>query len=112
MSQGPRLQVEPFQTADSSQTSFAVINEESGAIAIDYSQYYERIAVATEQLVAKLTEIETHQKRLKELGEGDGIHIIGPWEWLGISSIVRLYEERGIDLAELKAKVDAVPKST
>ena len=50
MSQGPRLQVEPFQTADSSQTSYAVINEESGAIAIDYSQYYERMATALETL--------------------------------------------------------------
>lgn len=50
MSQGPRLQVEAFQTSDSSQTGYAVINEESGAIAIDFSQYYERIATALETL--------------------------------------------------------------
>jgi len=54
--------------------------------------------------------LETHQG-IKTLGEGNGFHIVGPWEWLGMSSIVKLYKERGVDLVALKAEVDAVPKS-
>jgi hypothetical protein len=42
---------------------------------------------------------------------GDGAHIVGPWEWLGMSSIVKLFDEQGVDITALKASVDSIPKS-
>ena len=76
MSQGPRLQVEPFQTADSSQTSYAVINEESGAIAIDYSQYYERMATALETLAT--------------LSSTTGVKTLPAYSWLLAASMYKI----------------------
>jgi hypothetical protein len=40
------------------------------------------------------------------------LKVISPWEWLGISSITKLYDEKGVNYADLKARVDAIPKST
>jgi len=51
------------------------------------------------------------QETFKNQALGDGIHTISPWEWLGLSSIVRYYDENGIDLATLKTRVDSLPKS-
>ena len=94
-------------------------------IEFDYSAHLDRIVLALEQsatanteMVNLLTQLNTKidiiaqtSAILKQQAETTGIHIIGPWEWLGYGSIVKLFEEKGINLAELKAKVDAVTKS-
>jgi hypothetical protein len=41
----------------------------------------------------------------------DGLHVISPWEWLNVSSIVRFYQENNVNLTELKNIVDNLPKS-
>ena len=38
--------------------------------------------------------METYQKKLKELGEGVGIRVIGPYEVFGMISIYRLLIEQ------------------
>ena len=43
----------------------------------------------------KLTEIESHQKRLKELAEGEGLHIIGAYDYFGLISLYKLLIEEG-----------------
>lgn len=48
----------------------------------------------------KLTEIETYQQRIKELAEGTGIHFVGPWEWVGLLSLYKLFIEEGKILEE------------
>lgn len=59
----------------------------------------------------KQTLIETYQKTLKELGEGAGVHIQGPYEWLSMYAIYKLLTEEGVtDFASLKAQVDSLPK--
>jgi hypothetical protein len=109
-----------------------VTDSVTGGIAIDYTPCYNRIATATEsiavniRLIKELAEVSTANSTIlsdnstilsdnstiiKNLAEGDGIKMRGPWEWLGMSSLVRLYEERGVDLAALKIQVEAVPKS-
>lgn len=99
---------------------------------IDYSSYYASIATAlgtiasnstdiktslatiatqTTTLATKLGEIETHQKKLKELGEGQGIHVISPYEWISVYSIYKSLIAQGItDFASLKAQVGTLPK--
>ena len=50
----------------------------------------------------KQTAMETYQKKLKELGEGVGIRVIGPYEVFGMISIYRLLIEQAkiLDSAE------------
>ena len=107
-----------------------VTSETSGAtgvsVAIDYTEYYTRIAVALETVAtnstaiktaletvaAKQTAMETYQKKLKELGEAGGIHVVGPYEWLSMYSIYKLLIEQGnSDWAAIKAQIDALPKN-
>jgi len=98
------------------------IGEDGVAIAIDYTTYYDRIATALENISTQTTTIatrltaistdidtiasnsttikdkqtamETYQKKLKELGEGSGIRVIGPYEVFGMISIYRLLIEQ------------------
>jgi hypothetical protein len=109
-------------------------------IAFDYSDHLDRIVLALEQsaiastetanqlndintkldilvnnsttIAQKQTLIANYQETIKNLAQGDGVHVIGPWEWLGYASIVKLFEDKGINLAELKAKVEAVAKQS
>jgi hypothetical protein len=112
---------------------------ESVAIAYDYSSYFSRMITAQEQTTSATTEsvtklnqinstLETLNSKIedlnskiedlnlkietiKTLAEGDGLHIVGPWEWLGQVGIVQYLEDKGLNLGELKAKVDAIPKT-
>ena len=109
-------------------------------VAFDYSDHLDRIVLALEQMAIASTEtanqlndintkldilvnnsttiaqkqtlIANYQETIKNLAQGDGVHVIGPWEWLGYASIVKLFEDKGINLAELKAKVEAVAKQS
>lgn len=110
MTIGPKLQVEPVQTDDSSKNLYAVFHEESGSLAIDYSSYYERIATSLEIIATKMTEIESHQQALKNQAEGKGIHIKGPYEWLSMAAIYRIFVEQGVDFDSIKQQVEALPK--
>ena len=52
------------------------------------------IATNLTTLAEKLTAIETYQKKVKELAEGEGVHMISPLEYVGfITSYRRLIEE-------------------
>ena len=91
-------------------------------VEIDYSSYYERIATAAETIATQITTLatqvttiatqatttatnttiiadkqtamETYQKKMKELGEGDGIHVISPFELFSfVTSYRNLIEE-------------------
>jgi hypothetical protein len=52
------------------------------------------MATNTTTIASKLTAIETYQKKMKELGEGPGIHFIGPYEVFGLVSIYRMMIEQ------------------
>ena len=83
-------------------------------VPVDSTKFWENVSgIATDvnRLATNSDGMLVAVSDMKERATGEGLHIVGPWEWLGMSSIVKLYEEKGIDLTELKAKVDAVPKS-
>lgn len=115
-----------------------VIPAEGGSVTttdieFDYSSHFDRMISATEQLNstidskinqlnstvdnqltllnAKIEDLNSKIETIKTLAEGDGLHILGPWEWLGQVGIIQYLEEKELDLAELKAKVEALPKS-
>lgn len=104
MSEGPRIIVEPFQTDDSSRSGYAVIDENTGNIAIDYTQYYNRIATALETIATAAT--------------NDGIKTLGVYDWVLLSSVFKMYVDDttkenfiGRDkLEEYRDKINSLPK--
>jgi len=111
-------------------TPIKVIRDtESGQIAIDYSDYYKRIAIAIETLATNSTAISTAAgtlatnstttvTKLTELNsiiDEKGIKMNAPYDWLGLVSIYRLYaEDPAIGLAELTSyfdKINALPRT-
>jgi uncharacterized protein YaiE (UPF0345 family) len=98
MTQGPRFQVEPVQAQDSSTTINVVFDESTGDMAIDYSDKYERIATALEQLVV--------------MASTDGIKTMNVYEWMMLASMYKLYVDDNSDykigLDEFKAYVNKI----
>ncbi len=67
-------------------------------------------------IAAKQTAMETYQKKLKELGEGTGIHIRGPYEALGMVTLYKLLIEQAnilenTDGIDEKEKAKALAKA-
>ena len=60
--------------------------------------------------------IEQHQKEIKDLAVGDGIHVLSPQDWIGLISTYKLYVDDpdtaiGLDkLEEYFTKIDTLPK--
>lgn len=102
-------------------------------IAFDQSAYLERIATALETMAANstaiknsltsidtnittqtvnLTSIKNNLNTLTTLAQGTGIHMIGPYEWVGISSMIKVFQQTNQDLVALKNYVEAsVPRT-
>ena len=99
-----------------------VRDTESGQIAIDYSNYYQRIAVAAETMATAMQTLATNSTttvtRLGELNtiiDEKGIKMNAPYDRLGLVSSYRLYaEDPAIGLAELTEyfdKINALPRT-
>lgn len=118
--------------ADDSTAQTAVITDSNGGIAIDYSSYYARIATALENIATSLggdsttvvgilgglesnmATLATNSTTIKNLASGTGIHMVGPYDWLGYASMYKLYvEDTGAiglaKLTEYKDKISALP---
>ena len=46
-------------------------------------------------LVQAIENVEKHQQRMRELAEGTGIHMVGPYDWLGLISSYIYYVNKG-----------------
>ena len=113
-----------------------LIDTAAEGIAIDYSPYYERIATALENISASLggdsttvvgilggletsinsnlSTLAANSTTIKDLATGTGIHMVGPYDWLGYMSMYKLYvEDAGAigltKLTEYKDKVKSLP---
>lgn len=53
------------------------------------------VATNSTTVAEKMTAIETYQKKIKELGEGPGIHMVGPYDWLSFISAYIYYVNKG-----------------
>ena len=53
------------------------------------------VATQTTTVASKQTAMETYQKKLKELGETTGIHVVGPYDWLGLINVYKSLIEQG-----------------
>lgn len=74
------------------------------SIAIDYTDYYKRIATSMEAIAEKLTSIDTNIEALKQAGDprsiGDGIRTIQPYGYIGTVLLYLLYIKQGQLLEE------------
>jgi len=87
----------------------------SGQIAIDYSDYYRRIAIATETLATNSALTVTRLNELNTIIDEKGIKMNAPYDWLGLISVYRLYaEDPAIGLGKLTEyfdKINALPRT-
>jgi hypothetical protein len=123
----------------SSGATIAIGDTNQPSLAIDYSGFYERIATSLETLATNSTDIKstldvliassndikialetiqnsldtiaTNSTTITQLASGNGIHTVGPWDWLGYASLIEYYQEAGIDPTTLKDDVEALPKT-
>ena len=88
---------------DSSNPINVVYHDVSGNLVIDYSKYYERIALASEAMSANIAKIEAHQQQMLDLAKGNGIHIVSPLDFLSFISTYKFLVEGGEILKESTA---------
>jgi hypothetical protein len=100
-------------------------------IEFDYSSHLDRVVTALEQLSLsiafiadkidnisdKISNVSSNSDIVTSLAGGEGIHMKGPLDWLGLVSTYKLYVENvgpeNVTLQGLiayKAKIDALPK--
>lgn len=114
-------------------------DSDAAGIVIDYTPFYERITTALESISTALggdsstlssivSGIEsnlsamstnigtmtTNSTAIKNLASGTGIHMVGPYDWLGYMSMYKLYvEDTGAigltKLTEYKDKISSLP---
>ncbi len=53
------------------------------------------VAANTTTMANMQTDMESHLQKLRELGEGPGIHFVGPYDWFGLISMYKLLIEQG-----------------
>jgi hypothetical protein len=62
------------------------------------------VAAQTTTVASKQTAMETYQKKLKELGETTGIHVVGPYDYLGLINVYKSLIEQG-NIADTQGNV-------
>ena len=64
------------------------------------------IASSSTIIAQKHTDIEEHQKRMLELAEGSGMHVVGPYEIFGMINQYKTMIEQGgiLDFGDVKSK--------
>ena len=107
------IAVLPTPPEDSTAPSYTIQNEIVDKLDI-ISFQLEKISKSfqsLENISDSLIKIEEHQKTMKNLASGQGINFKGPYEWLSMSSLLRLYQEQKVDIQKLKEEFDRiVPK--
>lgn len=107
------IAVLPTPPEDSTTASYSISNEIADKLDIIAGRL-ESISKSLSTLYTistSLEQLEIHQKTMKELAEGQGINFKGPYEWLSMSSLLRLYQEQKVDIQKLKEEFDRlVPK--
>ena len=103
--------------ADDSSIATPVVRDTvTGAFVVDYSDYYVRLSNAAELIASnlstiktkveviadnstvikeQLTTLTTNSSTLTTLAQTTGIHVIGPYDWLGLINVYRALVEQG-----------------
>lgn len=79
-------------------SSLATINTSLNTIETNSTTAAEQLttlATQTTTIASKQTAMETYFKKIKELAEGTGVHIIGPWDWIGLVALYKIFIEEG-----------------
>jgi hypothetical protein len=84
-------------------TAASIISAHNSNVPRDITTALETIATQTTTVATKLTEIEEHQQRMRELGEGTGIHMVSPLEFINFISSYKYLIDGGEILKETTA---------
>jgi hypothetical protein len=101
-------------TLASMKTDLDTIASNSTTIASNSTTMASNSTSITTTLAGMKTDLDAltlNSTTITGLATGDGFHIVGPWEWLGFASIVKLLQDKGADFDALKSAVESLPKS-
>jgi len=108
---GKKWRLEPILGEDSSRIADAIVNDDNTAIAINYAPQLERIATSLETTVTSLetiaTSTETIATSLETIASAindEGVVFKDKYASLSYSSLIKVFEEEGIDIDALIAK--------
>ena len=87
---GEKWRLEPILGEDSTRIADAIINDNNTAIAINYAPQLERIATSLETIAAAVST--------------NGVKFEDKYAALSYSSLIKVFEEEGIDIDALIAK--------
>ena len=90
-------------TLPDSTTQTVVYNTEPGGVAIDYSQYFERIA-------SSLENIESYHRSIKEMAETVGIHTVDPYRLFETATTYSYYSENPDQIEAFISGLQNVPE--
>jgi len=96
-------------SAESIATSLATLSSNSTSIKNSITAIesdIDNMSAKSTIIADKQTAMETYQKKLKELGETTGIHVVGPYDWLGLINVYRSLIEQGA-ITDTQGNVDA-----
>ena len=98
--------------------SYSTDSNGNSGIAFDFSPEFGRMATALETIATNLTVIASNSTDMKNslntlatLGSGPGIHMIGPWDYIGLYQSVRMLEQDHIPFQELLDKINSLPRA-
>ena len=87
-------------------TSLSTIATNSTTITSSLGSDSATISGMLASLTQALENIESHQRKIRELGEGPGIRMVGPYEWLGFIPSYINYIEKG-EILDTEGQVSA-----
>jgi hypothetical protein len=73
----------------------------STLVGIDYTSEMGRIATAMETIASKMSAIESHQQTMVTLAQGNGIHVVNPYDWAHAISMYNWYIAQGNTLTNV-----------
>ena len=79
-------------------------------IAFDFSPYFDRMATALETIATNSTDMKDSLSTLATLANGNGIHMIGAWDYIGIYETIHRLKMTGADFAKMLAEVESAPR--
>ena len=90
--------------------SYSTDSNGNSGIAFDFSPEFGRMATALETIASNSTDMKNSLHTLATLGTGTGIHMIGPWDYIGLYQTVRMLEQDHIPFQEFLDKIKGLPK--
>jgi hypothetical protein len=82
------------------------LNYYSNRMAVKVDQAVEDVDQITKNSTAMTSDIDT----ITSLASNSGIEVAFPWDWVGVATVLKAYQDEGLNILDFKNIVDRLPK--